>query len=246
MDWTLTGAVTGVVILAGTVGYGVFALTKPDPTPAKQVPSRIQLAPTASGGALSPIPDIMYPSGDVTLPPLPETDTYAMADAASRPAPAPAPRPAKGDAATPAAKKGAVAQRPGSDAFGSALPTPEQKKTTVASLPPAAAGKALAPAEAQAPERWRVATTGKASYFNLGGHVDKAGIVDGMASPHLRDALLKNKNFDKLPAPIKAHISGGSNLDLTKIAPYRMLLGMDDRQMEEQGVRFERLAGGRG
>ena len=57
---------------------------------------------------------------------------------------------------------------------------------------------------------------------------------------------MKNKNFDKLPAPIKAHISGGSNLDLTKIAPYRMLLGMDDRQMEEQGVRFERLAGGRG
>lgn len=186
----------------------------------------------------------MYPSGNVTLPPLPETDAYAVADAASRPAPAP--HPAKGDAVTPAAKKAPVAQRPGSDAFGSALPTPEPKKTTVASLPPPAAGKLPTPAEAQVPERWRVATTTKASYFNLGGHVDKAGIVDGMASPHLRDALMKNKNFDKLPAPLKAHISGASNLDLTKIAPFRMLLGMDDRQMEEQGVRFERVASSHG
>jgi hypothetical protein len=38
-------------------------------------------------------------------------------------------------------------------------------------------------------EVWRVVPTANASYFNLGGHIDKNGIVDSLASGYLRDAL---------------------------------------------------------
>jgi hypothetical protein len=91
-------------------------------------------------------------------------------------------------------------------------------------------------------EQWKVTTTSNASYFNLGGHVDKAGVVDSMASSHLREAFRSHKNFEKLPNHIKVHINT-QNIDLSKIAPYRTLLGIDDKKLEqEQGVKFERIA----
>ena len=81
--------------------------------------------------------------------------------------------------------------------------------------------------------------------FNLGGHIDKAGVVDNMANGHLREAFIKNKNFAKLPRHIQAHINT-QNIDLAKIAPYRAMLGIDDKKMEdEQGVRFERVVSNR-
>jgi hypothetical protein len=52
----------------------------------------------------------------------------------------------------------------------------------------------------------RVLVTSKASYFNLGGHVDSAGIVDSIASSRLRDALKEHKNFARLPPDIRTHI----------------------------------------
>ena len=63
-----------------------------------------------------------------------------------------------------------------------------------------------------------------------------------MANGRLREAFKAHKNFDKLPAHIKLHINT-QNINLAKIAPYRALLGIDDRKLEEeQGVRFERIA----
>ena len=92
------------------------------------------------------------------------------------------------------------------------------------------------------PEQWRVVVTDKASYFNLGGHVDRAGIVDSLASSHLRDALKSHRNFAQLPPDIRTHILT-QNINLTKVAPYRGLLGMNDKALEEeQAVRFERVA----
>ena len=84
--------------------------------------------------------------------------------------------------------------------------------------------------------------TAKASYFNLGGHVDRAGIVDSLASSHLRDALKSHRNFPQLPPEIRSHILT-QNINLAKVAPFRGLLGMDDKTLEEeQAVRFERVA----
>jgi hypothetical protein len=91
-------------------------------------------------------------------------------------------------------------------------------------------------------ELWKVETTVRANYFNLGGHVDKNGVVDGLASSYLRDALKKHRNYVKLPPKIQTYIEA-PNIDLAMIAGYRRLLGIDDRKMEEeQGVRFIRVA----
>jgi hypothetical protein len=90
-------------------------------------------------------------------------------------------------------------------------------------------------------EVWRVVPTANASYFNLGGHIDKNGIVDSLATPYLRDALKAHSKFPQLPPDIKTHILT-QNINLCKIAPYRHLIGMDDRVLEqEQAVRFERI-----
>jgi hypothetical protein len=95
-------------------------------------------------------------------------------------------------------------------------------------------------------DTWRVQTTAKASYFNLGGHIDKNGVVDSLASSYLRDALKKQKNYAKLPAQIRAYIDA-PNVNLAKIAGYRALLGVNDKQMEEeQGVKFIMIASSRG
>jgi hypothetical protein len=94
-------------------------------------------------------------------------------------------------------------------------------------------------------DSWEVHTTAKASYFNLGGHVDKNGVVDSLASSYLRDALKKHQNYAKLPAHIQAYINE-PNINLARIAGYRAVLGIDDKEMEEkQGVQFIRIAASR-
>ena len=112
----------------------------------------------------------------------------------------------------------------------------------MASIDPRPAPKAPAAAPPVVVEQVRVVATSQASMFNLGGHINKAGIVDSMASPHLKEALQKHRNFGKLPPAIQAHINSAPNLDLNRLAPYRGLLGMDESMMETQGVRFERVA----
>jgi len=67
-----------------------------------------------------------------------------------------------------------------------------------------------------------------------------------MASGPLRDAFKKVKNYDKLPPEAKALIEA-PNINLSKLAPYRALLGIDDSKIEqEQAVKFVRVASTRG
>ena len=67
-----------------------------------------------------------------------------------------------------------------------------------------------------------------------------------MASGPLREAFKKVKNYDKLPSEAKALIDA-PNINLSKLAPYRALLGIDDSKMEqEQAVKFVRVATTRG
>src|SRR5262249_23774500 len=78
------------------------------------------------------------------------------------------------------------------------------------------------------PPQWRAVPTAKASYFNLGGHLDRNGVVDSLASPHLRDAFKAHRNYPRLPAHAKALIEA-QNINLSKLAPYRALLGINDK-----------------
>jgi len=91
-------------------------------------------------------------------------------------------------------------------------------------------------------QQWKVVViASKASFMNLGGHVSNGGIVDSMANSHLRDAFKAHRNFGQLPPELRTHILT-QNINLTKVAPYRGLLELNDREMEDkQGVRFERV-----
>lgn len=128
-----------------------------------------------------------------------------------------------------------------------AAPMPEQMGGRLNERMPPAEYASLPRTEPKPPvpmtaELWRVETTAKANYFNLGGHVDKDGVVDSLASSYLRDALKKHRNYPKLPPQIKAYIEA-PNINLAKIAGYRAMLGVDDRKMEaEQGVKFVKVA----
>jgi hypothetical protein len=94
-------------------------------------------------------------------------------------------------------------------------------------------------------EQWRVIVTASANYYNLGGHVDRAGTVDELASSHLRDALKVHRNFPRLPPDLRTHILT-QNISLPKLAPYRGLLGMNDKTLEEeQAIRFVRVVSNR-
>jgi len=91
-------------------------------------------------------------------------------------------------------------------------------------------------------EQWRAIKTSRANALNLGGHIDERGIVDSLASPHLRDAFKSLSSYSKLPVHVR-HLIEAQNINLSKLAPYRLLLGIRDRKLEdEQGVRFERVA----
>ena len=92
------------------------------------------------------------------------------------------------------------------------------------------------------PEKWRAMKTSKANALNLGGHIDDRGIVDSLASSHLRDAFKSLSSYSKLPQHVRNLIEA-QNINLSKLAPYRQLLGIRDKKLEdEQGVRFERVA----
>lgn len=217
-DWPLTGAVAGVVVLAGAVTAGtVFALrTTPEPVKKPQT-FVLLLAPPADtpGYTTASLPsnadDELLTESRPQQPVEPAKPTVKSKPATQQSAP------------NPAVKSGTS---PSQTKVGStAGPDPTKQPLQVA------------------PERWRVVTTAKASYFNLGGHVDKSGIVDSMATEHLREAFKKHQNFSKLPPDMKAHINTSPNINLVKLAPYRRLLGVNDRWLEEeQGVRFERIA----
>jgi len=126
-----------------------------------------------------------------------------------------------------------------SDISGRRFPSEGQAK---AALTTDSHSKEAANPEHAGIEEWKVITTAKASYFNLGGHVDANGNIDSLASGHFRDAIKKHPNYPKLPQAIKMAIEA-PRISLVKLAPYRKYLGMNDKQIEEeQGVKFVRVA----
>jgi hypothetical protein len=227
MDWPVVGAVSGVgVLTVAVLGVGAYALLSgPSPARQQQIIAAINFS------------SIVGPT------------TFPIDDGLLQPDLPPPPKP--GDFAGTPQQKGPAGQRPAAPP-----PPPAQKKT--ASLPPntpnspnsgrppdptqslGTATPHQAPAAAPAVARWRVVKTAKAGMMNLGGHIDGNGNVDGMANSHLRDALVQHANFAKLPAAIQNHIKN-QTINLNTIAPYRGLLGIDDRKMEdEQGIKFVR------
>ena len=289
MDWTLTGALGGVAILAGVIGYGSFALIHSNSDAATRAAAQVALipareAPVPVQPSTPPVPAIAASTSTMLTPAAqPATaapNSFAVADiespvAARRPqSMVPQPvggrwngYPAVDTAAAAAPRIGRYPDprfQPNQDAQDNApllydQNTPMQRRPAdlapkyspvMAHADTDSMGEPYIPPpyapRPQSEYAWRVVTTAKASYFNLGGHVDQNGVVDSLASSYLRDALRKQKNFLRLPAEIKAYIDA-PNINLAKIAGYRALLGVDDRKMEaEQGVRFIRVASSRG
>jgi hypothetical protein len=233
MDWPVIGAVSALALVAGTVTYEVVVFMQSDPAPIKSAPqlasygssvdrSAYEIPGFATGRPAEWTPSFpLIPLIDPDRVPAPESRLPANQAAPREPA------------AKPAAAAGPV--KPPSSAGPPKTPPPSEIKTA----------NLTTPAAQPRPEQWRVVVTAKASYFNLGGHVDQAGIVDSLASSHLRDALKSHRNFPQLPPEIRSHILT-QNINLAKVAPFRGLLGMNDKTLEEeQAVRFERVASNR-
>jgi hypothetical protein len=228
MDWPVIGAVSAVVIIGGGVTYEAVSLLRSGTAPAK--PAAHLLASYGSSTDRSAY-DIPGFAGNGT-----GTGERPLSFPLIRLIDPDRPTEANSSAQSAASPSGPLAKK-----------TPVQPN--VAKPPPSGDVKLakLTPTETEpAPllprsEQWRVVPTANASYFNLGGHIDKDGVVDSLASSHLRDALKQHSKFPQLPPDIKSHILT-QNISLPRIAPYRSLLGIDDAVMErEQAVRFVRV-----
>jgi hypothetical protein len=233
MDWPLAGIVTGIVVFTGAAAYGVVGIIQSEtPSPHK----------TAKSSEPALIPKSALP---VYVPPSEPREQFSDATPLTNPSNPPSPF--------------EFAKTPPPEARLVPPPTKAARPTPPVSVPPAPpASKPTQPSGPyamvspppahQAPTvvQWRVIATANAGPFNLGGHIDNAGIVDSLASSHLRDAFKAHRNFSRLPPDIKTHILT-QNISLPKIAPYRQLLGIDDKKIEqEQAVRFERVGGPHG
>ncbi|VIO76338.1 hypothetical protein CI1B_63590 [Bradyrhizobium ivorense] len=238
LDWPMIGAVSALTVVAGFAIFEVSGLIRSGTEPVRKQPqlsryerpverSIYELPGFGTGGSTEPPPSfplmrLIDPDRTYSIeggnppldPPPPPTQSKK-----TPPSTAPAKVEARGDPKT-------------------AKPVAQETKSAALEVKPVA----VEPQPRPVPVQWRVIVTSKASYFNLGGHVSSAGIVDSLASGHLRDALKVHKNFPQLPSDIKTHILT-QDINLPKIAPYRGLLGISDKVMEEeQGIRFERVA----
>jgi hypothetical protein len=227
MDWPVTGGLGAVAILAVAVGYELIMIPRFSLEPAKKhqaapilIPARERAVVEASSNA----PAVGYATQS-------SVSAYAPAPLANLPRlsnPSESPQNSSRVEVTSRAKDHPLPAVDSNTAHDEVKPPPPQLKRQISS------------------DLWEVHTTAKASYFNLGGHVDKNGVVDSLASSYLRDALKKHQNYAKLPSDIQAYINE-PNINLVKIAGYRALLGVDDKELEEkQGVQFVRIAASRG
>ena len=245
MDWPLTGALAGITILTAGASYGVVTLILSDVPVPKQAVKSAQLVPTPA----LPIyrtPSLPREELNPKAPPLllNPFSPFDIRKTNLETDPAPAEIAPTAKARPPSVVKKAsplrLASLPPATVEGVAPVVPKSN----ASLQTGPQGAPASPVIAQ--EKWRVVATANASYFNLGGHINLKGVVDSLASSHLRDAFKAHRNFGKLPPDIRSHIASSENIDLTRIAPYRVLLGINDKKIEEeQAVRFERVASNR-
>jgi hypothetical protein len=234
MDWPIIGAVSAVTIAAGVVIFEVVIFTQSGPASIKRAP---QLASYGSSVERSVYDIPGFAAGRPTEW-QPSFPLIRLIDPDPTPQ-AKGPFPA-GSAPTPGgSKKSSATSVP---ATSTSLATKPSSSVDQRPTPPPSVTSQPTSDSSPRVEQWRVIVTAQASYFNLGGHVDKAGIVDSLASSHLRDALKSHRNFPQLPADVRTHILT-QNINLTKVAPYRGLLGMNDKTLEEeQAIRFERIA----
>lgn len=225
MDWPLAGIAIGIAAFTGATAYGVVSYIESDSPPQHKAAAKSPepvLTPRAAL-RLSLSPDEQF--NDTTpLISLSRPQDSSELDKPSDTSPSqPVPPPAKDKHSLPA------------------------RAITPSAKPPPPPGNiaTITPHHTEQAVQWRVVATANASYFNLGGHINGAGIVDGVASEQLREAFKVHRNFNKLPPDIRTHILT-QNISLPKIAPYRGLLGINDKTIErEQAVRFERVAGPR-
>jgi hypothetical protein len=224
IDWTLTAALAGAAVLAGVVAYECYAFVHAGPEPARETHESVVLIPARERpaenfNAISSVPVV------ADAPPEQTNQTDISNNAIARP------HQSRVETAAPAKRVDPTAP----------TPTVSNEHPPQADHGDSAHNKPKAQLQISS-DLWRVETTVRANYFNLGGHVDKNGVVDSLASSYLRDALKKQRNYSKLPRQIQAYIEAPS-IDLAMIAGYRRLLGVDDRKMEEeQGVRFVKVA----
>jgi hypothetical protein len=223
MDWPLTGAVAGTLILAGTTIAGLSFLYQSSPhltVPKAPLPilmtdsTRIS---TDSGRLSEPV---AYPSTQTPQAPLVQTRKEPVNEGKI--------------------KESTNKYLP-DDSMARRRLSSDHMKTALPSVP-----APLSPQPQIRVQEWRAVPTARASLFNLGGHLDQSGLVDTMASGPLREAFKKVKNYDRLPPEAKALVEA-PNINLSKLAPYRALLGIDDSKIEqEQAVKFVRVASTRG
>jgi hypothetical protein len=227
MDWPVTGGLGLVAILAVAVGYELSMIPRFSPEPVKKhqaapilIPARERAVAEASSNA--PAVGYALQSSPSAYAPALQANLPRLSNASESPQSS-----SRVEVTSRAKDHPLPAVDPSSAHDEVKLPPPQSKRQVSSDL-------------------WEVHTTAKASYFNLGGHVDKNGVVDSLASSYLRDALKKHQNYAKLPSHIQAYINE-PNINLAKIAGYRALLGIDDKEMEEkQGVQFVRIAASRG
>jgi hypothetical protein len=240
MDWPVIGAVSAVTLVAGVVTYEVVVFMQSDPAPVKKAPQLASYGSSVDRSA-NEIP------GFATGKPAEWTPSFPLIrlidpDALPTPESSAPTRQTPARNSTPKPAAAPTSAKPAAEAPKAAAPNDVKAANPAPTAPAAPAAPAQQPPRA---DQWRVVVTAKASYFNLGGHVDRAGIVDSLATSHLRDALKSHRNFAQLPSEIRNHILT-QNINLTKVAPFRGLLGMDDKTLEEeQAVRFERVASNR-
>jgi hypothetical protein len=244
MDWPVIGAFAAVAVIGGGVVYEGVTMLRSTPAPVQSQHLLASYGPSVDRSAYD-IPGFAS-SGAGERPlsfPLirlidPDRDAeQAQAAAAGKEG---ATKQAPGPAKKAAAPQDAAKAPPASGEVKVARLTPGTTDPG-SSVPGTGTATGTAPAALARPEQWRVVATANASYFNLGGHIDRAGVVDSLASSHLRDALKQHSKFGQLPPDIRTHILT-QNIDLCRVAPYRSMLGMDDRVLEqEQAVKFIRV-----
>lgn len=258
IELALTTAIGGAAVLAGVALFTTVSLLRSMPgaaavtyyTPVSLI-DRAAAGSTAQAVQAAPSAAIVPPPPPARSDSLPRTAALEpVAIPATNPdlaaAPKDIPPPKDAARAKPAHLRESAKTVPpsGRDRPQEAASKPPagQNQTKVATRgPDAPAARELQPTA----EHWRVIRAATANAFNLGGHIDKSGIVDTVASGHLRDAFKSLSGFRKLPQHVRTLIEA-ENINLAKIAPYRSLLGIDDKKLEEeQGVRFERVGGRR-
>jgi hypothetical protein len=268
-EWTLPAALGGAMILAGTAVFTTVSLVRSTSQAASLLASAAPVSTVARAPVVVFTPVSVYEQSavpaalHVAAGPAPSSPVatknsrfrVASVEPAGKPSnlgtavEAPAKAPASLNPPVPIPERATATREHAIDtpakpeksrehAVEESAKAPTKHEMKLASRGPS--GPAARDAQT-GPEQWRALKTSKANAFNLGGHIDQAGVVDTLASTHLRDAFKTLTSYQKLPQHVRNLIEA-QNINLSKLAPYRLLLGIHDKKLEdEQAVRFEKV-----